>query len=237
MAAYGYRQPYHNPSSDIHLKPMYSVDNTSMHSGLSSGSEYKPLHQHALPDPELRRLELEDLKIKRRVRVLRFASRILATILSGATLAPLTMTLVKFFQTKDTYYTVDGVQRTAWANDTITWYTYLYFGVALISFLLNLGIMLAYCCGVKKANAASELSGTWQHIIDGVHILVWIASAAIYRYGKEPVDGKFRDMWGWTCSSKAQELQAVITNIDYDKYCTIQVRRAALLGGECSFAR
>ena len=53
---------------------------------------------------------------------------------------------------------------------------------------------------------------------------MWIASVAIYRYGKEPdVEGKFKDLWGWTCSPAAREIQDQITNVDFDTYCNIQV--------------
>jgi hypothetical protein len=29
------------------------------------------------------------------------------------------------------------------------------------------------------------------------HVLIWIVGVAIYRYGKQPVGGRFRDLWGW----------------------------------------
>lgn len=115
-----------------------------------------------------------------------------------------------------------SVKRTAWAHDTITWYTYMYFSISAISFILNFIILLSYIRSVKTANSASTFSSVWTWTITLTHIGIWIASVVIYRYGKEPVNGKFRDLWGWTCSSTAQELQDVLTSVNFDRYCNVQ---------------
>ena len=163
-------------------------------------------------------------KLKYRIRLLRVISRVISVIVSGATVAPLAMTLIKFFQTRNQELTVDGEQRTAWASGTIAWYTYLYFSVSTVSFILQSAILIAYCVGgVKKANKASTFSGIWTGVLMVFHIMIWAISIGIYRYGKIPKDGRFRDLWGWTCSAAASEIQSQVTNINYSEYCTAQV--------------
>ncbi|KAK5133025.1 hypothetical protein LTR08_008230 [Meristemomyces frigidus] len=229
MASYHEGQ-YQQPADNIHLKPMFNNDANPMDSGLSD-EYYKPVASQPVSDRELLRLDVNDRRLKQRIRVLKLISRIVAAIMSAVTLAPLIMTLVKFFQTKNVYFTVDGVERTAWAADSITWYTYMYTGVAAVSFVLNSAIMIAYTRGVKQANAADKINSYWSHLIQFGRIVVWAVSAGIYRYGKEPVNSKFRDLWGWTCSTAANELQTVVTNINYNRYCNVQVMFASNIAG------
>ncbi|WPG97924.1 Hypothetical protein R9X50_00070700 [Acrodontium crateriforme] len=222
-------QPYRRPSSqeyhlNIHLKPMLSPDAPSYDSRLSTDSyqPLRPIHTNDGDDAEIRELEAKDEKLKTRIRQLKLLSRIVATILSFTTLVPISMTLIKFLETRYVTYTVKGKERTAWAKDTITWYTYMYFGVSMVSFLLNCIIMVAYLQSLRRANTAANVAGWFTGTVFFAHVVVWAASAGLYRHGKEPVDGKFRDLWGWTCSTSAQELQAVLTDVDFKKYCSIQ---------------
>ncbi|KAK5693838.1 hypothetical protein LTR17_024989 [Elasticomyces elasticus] len=222
--AHHYRPPYTSASSnpDIHLKPMYATTTTpSLHSS-ASNDYYNPVSQYPLGDGEVQGLEARDSRLKKEIRILRLVSRIIATVLAGVTLAPLVMTLIKFLETRNTLYTVDGQQRTAWAANTQTWYMYLYLGVAAMSFAVNLLVLLSYCCGVKAANATANATGWWEHLLTGVHLLGWVASVIVYRVGKIPKDGHFQDLWGWTCSPAAEKIQSVVTDVNFSKYCTLQ---------------
>lgn len=210
-----YEQPIGNTTSGSYgLKPTSNVETASIQSG------YAPY-----PDLELQRLETRDAKIKKRIRILRVVSRVLTFLLSAATMCALAMVLYKYLQTRNEYFMVDGEERTAWADGTIAWYTYLYFGISTLSFILDTAILIGYCRSVKTANTAATVAGFWAGLLLVSHIAVWIASLAIYRYGREPVDGKFKDLWGWTCSSSASEIQSEITNIDFEKYCHVQVSK------------
>lgn len=142
-------------------------------------------------------MQAADQRLKQRIRILKLISRVVAFIISLVTLVPLAMTVAKFLLTKDEQFTVNGQERTAWAADSITWYTFMYFGVSLISCLFNFAILVAYWRGVKQANNVASIASWWSHTVLVGHVLIWIVSAAIYRYGREPVDGKFRDLWGW----------------------------------------
>jgi hypothetical protein len=62
----------------------------------------------------------------------------------------------------------------------------------------------------------------WTYAVWTVQIVVWAVSAGVYRYGREPVDGKFKDLWGWTCSFGARELQDVLPSVEFARYCRIQ---------------
>ncbi|KAK5685980.1 hypothetical protein LTS10_002093 [Elasticomyces elasticus] len=212
--AHHYRPPYTSASSnpDIHLKPMYATTTTPSLQSSASNDYYNPVSQYPLGDGEVQTLEARDHRLKKEIRILRLVSRIIATILAGVTLAPLVMTLIKFLQTRNTLYTVDGQQRTAWAANTQTWYMYLYLGVAAMSFAVNMLVLMSYCCGVKAANATANATGWWEHLLTAIHLLGWIASVAIYRYG----------LWGWTCSPAAEKIQSVITDVNFSKYCTLQ---------------
>ena len=204
---------------------MLQHSSASVHSVSTGDAQYQPLTAPYVPDSQHYRLEHRDRRFKLWVRILKFAERITALVFSAMTLTPLVMTLVKFFETQDIYYTVNGEQRTAWARNTITWYTYMYTAVAAVSCVFNLAVVLAYVKGVRRANAMEDLASKWEYAILGTHIVVWAVSAGIYRYGKEPVNGRFRDLWGWTCSSNAAALQEVVTDVNFKKYCGIQVRR------------
>jgi hypothetical protein len=177
------------------------------------------------PTLDTGRLKAHDRDLKRRIRVLKVASRILAVILSIATLIPLLMTIAKYVSTRNSTYTVDGQTRTAWARNTITAYTYSYAAIIGTSLVLNTAVLCGYCRknGIRSANRVSKIATTWTWSVIAVDIVMLGISVSVYRYGKEPVDGKFRDLWGWTCSSAARDLQGVLTSVDFDYHCTVQV--------------
>lgn len=99
----------------------------------------------------------------------------------------------------------------------------MYTAVAAVSFILNFAVLASYLRGVEGANKADRINTIWSWTTIISQIVTWSVAVGIYRYGKEPVDGKFRDLWGWTCSTSAAELQGVLTSVDFDKYCKVQV--------------
>jgi ABC-type glycerol-3-phosphate transport system permease component len=189
---------HEHPTGNAHLKPMPNAQ-VYAYSGASYTSQdpYKPVASDPYQSDAFTIQQATDDRLKYRIRILKLISRVVALILSVTTLAPLAMTLAKFFSTKDTLFVVNGQQRTAWAHDSITWYTYMYFGVSLVSFVFNLVIVAAYWRGIQKANNVASVASWWSTTVLVGHVLVWVVSAALYRYGKEPVNEKFRDLWGW----------------------------------------
>ncbi|KAL1654493.1 hypothetical protein SLS61_003097 [Didymella pomorum] len=121
------------------------------------------------------------------------------------------MTLVKFLQTQNIYRTIalpDGstTYRTAWAHSSRTWPTYSYFGVALLSTVLNFATIFSYKFGVGRANTASYIASVFSWVDMLGNLGVWIAAAVVYRKEKDK-HGKSNDLWGWTCSTAAQVIQ------------------------------
>jgi hypothetical protein len=194
----GHRYSSHASSSNISLKPMlqHQAPSNFTRSTLNNDA-YNPIANHPVHNQETNPLTSADQRLKHQIRILKLTSRTIALILSLATLIPQTTTLTKFLVTKNEILTVDGQQRTAWAKDSRAWYTYMYFGVALTSFVFDLAIVVAYGRGIKKANKVAGVAIWWSTAVQVGHVGVWVVSAAVYRYGKVPVGGKFRDLWGW----------------------------------------
>ena len=137
------------------------------------------------------------------------------------------MTLAKFLQTQNIYRTIthpDGstTVRTAWAHDSRTWPTYSYFGVALLSTVLNFATVFSYRFGVGTANSASYVASvfSWADMLGNAG--VWVAAALVYRKEKDR-NGKSNDLWGWTCSAAAQVIQRDFAGeVNFNAYCNIQ---------------
>ncbi|TID14005.1 Autophagy-related protein 22-2 [Venturia nashicola] len=197
------------------LKPMFLAGN-------------KMVAQHDAEE-EIAHVRQDDLQLKKSIRILRVLQRLLATGLSLAALIPLTMTLIKFLQTKDIYKEVqmpDGtkVNRTAWAGDTIAWPTYMYFSIAATSFIMNLGTLIGYFWSTKAANYVAHVGSAFDYAVKAMNLIVWIVAAAIYKYEKEVLTNNLhRDLWGWSCSTAADQLQkAFVDEVPFGKYCTVQ---------------
>ncbi|OAL46135.1 hypothetical protein IQ07DRAFT_518330 [Pyrenochaeta sp. DS3sAY3a] len=211
--------------------------------GFSSGqtSPLKPLHlvvghnqntayHHAASlddlDP-LKTASKDDSQLKARIRRLRVISRVLAFCISVAVLVPITMTLVKFLSTQNTYRPVtnargETVNRTAWARNTKAWPTWMYFAVAAVSVLLNFVTVFSYKFGVDKANTASYVTTTFSWVIMIGNLVVWSVAASLYRSEKDK-DGRSNDLWGWTCSAGARAIQKEFAGeVDFDKFCNVQ---------------
>ncbi|KAF2031857.1 hypothetical protein EK21DRAFT_26811, partial [Setomelanomma holmii] len=210
----------------------------------SSGhpSPLKPLHllshnqsraYHHAPTFEdfenLQEASHEDAALKYRIRRFRIISRLLSFGLSIAVLVPITMALVKFLSTQNTYRTVpsstqshQATTRTPWARQTRAWPTWMYFAVAAASVVLNFATVLSYKFGVKRANVASYVTSTFSWTVMLGNLVVWSVAAGMYR-GQKDKNGKSNDLWGWTCSAGARAIQKEFAKeIDFERYCNVQ---------------
>jgi hypothetical protein len=157
-------------------------------------------------------------------------SRLLGFLLSIAVLVPITMTLVKFLQTQNTYRTIAGptpssqrTTRTPWARNTRAWPTWMYFAVAVVSVVLNFLTIFSYKFGVERANVASYVTSTFSWTVMLGNLVVWSVAAGMYR-GEKDKDGKSNDLWGWTCSAGARAIQKeFVGEINFERYCNVQV--------------
>ncbi|CAN9126122.1 unnamed protein product [Alternaria alternata] len=180
---------------------------------------------------DLKEAEIEDRHLKTRIRKLRIVSRSLALFISIAVLVPTALTLYKFLSTRTIYRTValpsgQSVSRTPWAHNTRAWPTYMYFGVAAVSVLLNFTTMFYYKFGIEKANVASVVTSTFSWINLIGNFVVWCVAAGLYRAEKNK-NGKSNDLWGWTCSAGARAiLKEFVGDIDFGRYCNVQYARS-----------
>lgn len=176
---------------------------------------------------QINEIRLEDEHLKARIRRLRLISRVLALLISIAVFIPIALTLHKFLTTKGVYRDVPQPggtmkSRTAWANDSKTWPTYTYFAVATVSVLLHFATIISYWFSVQHANAAATVASvfTWAVMIG--NLVVWIVAAGLYR-GEKDTGEKPKDLWGWTCSAAAQEIQDIFREqVDFNQFCNVQ---------------
>jgi len=215
----------YNHQASGQYQPLY--DNTYMTPHYSppaaATSKFSEQGYDNYADPSVKSLEEQDANMKYRIRVLRFVSRVIAVFLSIAVVVPIAMTVVKYLETRNTTHSGqnDGEQP-IWPSNTNTTYTYTYFGVSVVSFLLNAAIVISYCHGVSRANTAATVETVWSTVVIVAHVSIWIAGVVFYRYGKHKVNGKWEDVWGYTCSKTAEDLQQFVKDIHFAKYCNIQ---------------
>jgi hypothetical protein len=168
-------------------------------------------------------------ELKHRIRSLKVIQRVLAALTSIATLIPITMTLHKYLSTRGIIRAApDGhggiIDRSAWALETKSWPTYMYFATALVSVLTHIGVLLGYMCSIRTANRIDSVGTTIQMLEMGSQVIIWIVATAIYKYEKQITEnGKHNDLWGWTCSGPAQALQETFQDVvPFNSYCNIQ---------------
>lgn len=140
-------------------------------------------------------------------------------------MVPITITLHKFLTTKNVFRDVrkdDGtvVHRNPWFKDTKEWPTYMYFGVAAVSTVLNFSVLASYLRGsVESANKSAYVSSLFSWTIMLGNLIVWCVAAALYRKEKAT-----DDIWGWACSPAARKIQKSFSDqIDFNQSCNVQV--------------
>jgi len=166
----------------------------------------------AIPD-----LEEKDSKYKKSIRILRFVTRLLSVILNALVIGVLSFSLFKYFTTKSHPISSTNASH-PWAEPATLWPTFVLLGIAVVTFFMNFFTLLAYCCGVGAANKVNSCSTVVSYIFLGVHVLLWVMATGAFKLGS---NGK--DLWGYSCSSEADKLQAEVKSfVDFGKLCTMQ---------------
>ncbi|KAH8724566.1 hypothetical protein GQ44DRAFT_708404 [Phaeosphaeriaceae sp. PMI808] len=241
MAAKGYYNQRPNVPYDIDQQ-QHLLSPSMSSPGMPSGptTPLKPLHllsheEHAIPNhnpnyedyQNVHKASQQDRVLKTRIRRFRIASRLLAFFISIAVLVPITMTLVTFLRTQNTYRPVtltngQTVTRTAWAKNTRAWPTWAYFGIALFSLVLNFATVFSYKFGFEQANVASLVTSSFTWIVMIGNLSIWTYAAGMYRREKDK-DGKSDDLWGWTCSAPARAIQREFAGeVNFNTQCNVQ---------------
>jgi len=161
--------------------------------------------------------------MKQRIRYLKFILRVFALALAIYSLITMSYTLKRFIDTRDHKVIIRNsaghvLIRGPWFKETKIWPTVLLATTSVLSLLLNLVVLIAYFRSVRTANTTSAYFTYISFSITATHVGMWIPTAAAYRIGKT---GK--DLWGWSCSEKAQQIQFAFKGvIDFKKACNVQ---------------
>jgi hypothetical protein len=96
----------------------------------------------------------------------------------------------------------------------------MYFGVAVVSTLLNFGVLVSYLRGsIAGANKTAYVSSIFTWVVMLGNLIVWCVAAALYRSEKAT-----DDLWGWACSDAAKLIQREFADqIDFGESCNVQV--------------
>jgi len=160
-------------------------------------------------------LKRRDLIYKRCIRVLRFATRISSTILSGFIIGSLSYSLAKYFLTRNKI--IQGNVH-PWATPTVLWPTYMLLAIAVVTFLLNIITICTYVCSVKAANRTSSIAGYIGYAITAVHFIAWAVVTGLFKMANTG-----SDLWGYSCSDISDQIQPQVQSyLDFGKLCTVQ---------------
>lgn len=192
------------PSSNVHIasspspgEPPYSA--SSRQSGFAS-----------LPD-----LEKKDQKYKRTIRVLRFISRLVSLVLNAFMIGILSFALAKYYLTKN--HVIAGNQK-AWVTPATLWPTFMLLGIAAVTFCMNVVTLCSYLCGVGAANKSQTFTTLVGSILLAVHVVSWAVAAGLFKMAQTGTD-----LWGYTCSSRADEIQVQVNSfVNFGKLCNLQ---------------
>ncbi|KAH8686073.1 hypothetical protein BGZ60DRAFT_396834 [Tricladium varicosporioides] len=166
--------------------------------------------QYTLPD-----YEKKDITYKKRIRIFRLITRILSLITNAIVVGTLSFTLAKYYLTKNKV--IEGNVH-PWITPTILWPSLMLLGMAAATFLLNAITLCCYCRGVNSANKAATVTTVASFIFLAIHVTAWIVVAGLYRWGRTG-----NDLWGYSCSDKADAIQEQVKDfIDFGKLCTMQ---------------
>jgi len=165
-------------------------------------------------DSELRDLKSHDSTLKRNIRAIRFIVRVITFGLAIYTTYSQAHMLYKYETTKG----IIRNNRNPWAKGTTIWPTIILLTTSSLTVLVSLFLFASYFRGVKHANQVYYRYSVPLLVAEiCTHLGIWIATAVSYRVGKT---GK--DLWGWSCSPKAQAIQAVFKEVDFSFLCGIQ---------------
>ncbi|MCJ1430813.1 hypothetical protein MMC27_000163 [Xylographa pallens] len=165
--------------------------------------------------PQFQKLHEEDMKIKRRVRVLRFVSRLISTALSAYMVGSMAFALSQYFTTRDRTLSGGGHP---WAPNTVLWPTYMVLAIATVTMMMNLITLCFYCCGVDAANKSNRIMGYLGYIVVAVHAVVWAVTTGLFKMASVG-----NDLWGFSCGSEADAIQSQVQSfLNFNDLCMVQ---------------
>jgi cytochrome c biogenesis protein CcdA len=146
-----------------------------------------------------------------RLRSIRTLSRALSATLNSIIFSIMAFTISVFLATR-----LDRVQeRNVWPAEAKVWPTVMLLVAALLTLLVELAVLAAYCCGFARAQNSWKLVA----VSHAAHFSMWLVVAFLYRYEK-----RLDDVWGWSCSDVAEQLQRDLNgSLNFGRLCALQV--------------
>ena len=168
-----------------------------------------------------------DAVMKHRIRYLKFSFRLFSLAAAIYSLVSMALTLSRFYATVNLRAIIRDssgkvVTRGPWALQSKEWPTILLLSTAAVSLFLNVIVVAAYVISVRTANKTQEYFQYVTWVMAATHVGIWAPTAIAYRAGK---DGN--DLWGWSCSEKAKQIQPAFQSVDFNYYCNVQSAASA----------
>ncbi len=189
-------------------------------SELYSGSAYgghaaEPLKPLKIASPEKdRRKHRRYENLKKALHVGKIVTKVLTAMFATVTFASSAYITINFQTTNNNF--VNG--RTAWPANPKPWPTFMFLAVSGVTLVLSFVTLFSYCRCYHRARRSWKLTVAKY----AIHIGVWIIASAIYRIEKG-LNGNNNDLWGWSCSDKADAIQDEFNGIaNFNVLCNIQ---------------
>ena len=187
----------------------------------SSETAYEPLvsdtrnarpHQNAFKD-RMKAADryIHELPAYKQMKRIRLLARTISSVLNIVMFALMVFTITTFISTRHD----SALGRSIWPRDPETWQTWLLLGASGFSLVVAVGMLIFFCCNYEKATHSWKLV----LLLTGMEIMFWIVITTIYRTEK-----KRDDLWGWSCTAVAKDLQNGGGSVDFSKFCNLQVR-------------
>lgn len=166
-------------------------------------------------DDQFSTLEKKDLVYKRRIRALRFASRLASLILAAIMVGILSFSLAKYFLTRN-HILPDNSH--PWITPTVLWPTFMLLAISIVTFWMNLFTLCTYVCGVGAANKLGSVTSFVGYVMLAVHVVVWAVGVGLFKMANTG-----HDLWAQSCSARSDEIQKEVQSfMDFGKLCTVQ---------------
>ncbi|KAI0483110.1 hypothetical protein GGR56DRAFT_670910 [Xylariaceae sp. FL0804] len=163
------------------------------------------------------KIQAQDLGIKYRVRLAKFALRGVSFSCSLIILAMLSASFTIFRATKD--LTAES-SLPAWAEGSQVWPQYLVLGASCVNLLICILIFVGYCRGghyrAEKVGVYYTLFAVGWFIVS---MIMWAAAAGILQLTKNSPGNK--NIWGWACTQNTRS-EVFQKKVDYALVCRLQ---------------
>jgi hypothetical protein len=160
---------------------------------------------------------------KKRIRILRFVTRVLSLILNAGMIGIMCYALAKYFLTKNK---VIAGNVHPWITPATLWPTFMLLAISVVTFLLSLITVCAYMCGVDAANKTYSVTNYIRYAMMVVRVVAWAVAIGAFKMGSGE-----SSLWGYSCSDKADQIHAQVQSfLNFGKLCTMQVSSSRLQG-------